>query len=523
MDRLHKVGALWILAFCVFLGARPGPGVIISDVSEHPAHGSERFPSLQEYGLPANLFEEYREGIDDVVESHFDEVARLIRQARSRGATRRVLQAADDSFRRQDFEQTIRHLEEAIELDPESVVLQVSLGELYVRTRRYPEALALASALVARASSSAQAFDILGQAYFGLAQPDEAIPAFKRVIQSAPDRAIGYHHLANVFFQQGRREVAVRLYERALEIEPELLEAWLRSGVLLVELGRYPEAVEHAERALDLRANDAFAHSILGNASLGMGDHAAAERHYREAVRIRPGFVYFRELLGRLYLKTERNNQAAELYRAILTEHPAHRRSHRALAQCYDRQEKPALAEYHRGVFAFAEQDPERALGHYRQAIQHDPSLIGAYLDMAAILIQRQNFDAAFSMAAKALELDDRSGLAHSLKGRILEAQGQWEPAVGELARAVVLTPDLASSYRSLGRCHAALGHDEQAVQAYQKAIERSPRDVEALIGLAALYMSQERDTAEAMRLAEQAAVVDPANPRVISALGRAY
>ncbi len=66
---------------------------------------------------------------------------------------------------------------------------------------------------------------------------------------------------------------------------------------------------------------------------------------------------------------------------------------------------------------------------------------------------------------------------AHSLKGRILLAQGRNEEAVAEYERALALDPSNVDAAAGLGFDYGALGEFDKSVEYFDKAIRASPHD----------------------------------------------
>ncbi|HEY7552379.1 MAG TPA: winged helix-turn-helix domain-containing protein [Hyphomicrobiaceae bacterium] len=72
---------------------------------------------------------------------------------------------------------------------------------------------------------------------------------------------------------------------------------------------------------------------------------------------------------------------------------------------------------------------------------------------------------------------------AYRLRGSLLRARGEWEPAVKALQHALVLNSDYAEARAELGRVKIELGLAEEALDDIRKAIALSPTDSASLAG----------------------------------------
>ena len=100
----------------------------------------------------------------------------------------------------------------------------------------------------------------------------------------------------------------------------------------------------------------------------------------------------------------------------------------------------------------------------------------------------------------------------------------QIEAMVARLEARLRENPDDAEGWKLLGRSYAAMGRFPQAVAAYAKAAERSPRDAQLLADFAdALAMARgQRLEGEPEQLVERALELDPKNLKALALSGTA-
>ena len=126
------------------------------------------------------------------------------------------------------------------------------------------------------------------------------------------------------------------------------------------------------------------------------------------------------------------------------------------------------------------------ALGHFDEARRHDPTLRGVDYQRALTLLKLGEYDEAAQAARRSVENGEESGNAHALLGLIALERARGSGAVsaaGEEIQRHVENARQADPLNPmplyvLAEFHRAAGEPAQAVDAYQRALERvSPSD----------------------------------------------
>ncbi len=146
-----------------------------------------------------------------------------------------------------------------------------------------------------------------------------------------------------------------------------------------------------------------------------------------------------------------------------------------------------AYTLYLKGRFfynAFRESDVKRSLDLYRQALAEDPGYARAYAGIADSWIHMADdwlspddaYPRAKEAAEKALELDASLAEAFTSIGKVLGwYEWDFEGAVQELERAIVLNPNYAEAHFTLGSVLPCLGRLDQAIPEIRRALELDP------------------------------------------------
>ena len=132
----------------------------------------------------------------------------------------------------------------------------------------------------------------------------------------------------------------------------------------------------------------------------------------------------------------------------------------------------------------------------------------------AQAYIDADRLSEAEKVTSTALAAFENEGWAHGSHARALLAMGEPAKAVGELDRAVELSPDDASLYALRGDATREVGSSEDAKTNYEKALRLDPGQPRALSGFVALLI----DTGDFTRAAEIIEQMDKAKVRDLRA-----
>ena len=145
-----------------------------------------------------------------------------------------------------------------------------------------------------------------------------------------------------------------------------------------------------------------------------------------------------------------------------------------------------------------------------KEAIALDPNYPAAYRFLGtshfidiwtkATDSPRRSMGEAIKYLKKAISLDPLYGDAHSFLGFVLIFGRQYDKAVAEVEKGVVLCPGSANSYMYLANVLRCVGRPEEAIQAYEKSLRMnpfSPSNVNYGLAVAYLFTGQCKEAVE--------------------------
>jgi tetratricopeptide (TPR) repeat protein len=259
-----------------------------------------------------------------------------------------------------------------------------------------------------------------------------AIRASEAAEREVPDDAIVHEQMGLEKEQVGDLEGAIAEAQRAADLLPSSAANWTRLGVMLAERQRPAEALTAFQRAVQLDSHNVWSLRSLALAETMLGQNKNAIGHFRQALALNPRYGLGWLGLGTVLEQDGRKAEAAECFRAAMTNRVS--RPHDLVV----------LARFCRSRGWFAE-----AAAKYDDAIVLAP------------------WDATLRMDA----------------GRNLSAWGHHEDAATQYASVLKLAPALEPAHLELGLALMRLGRNPEAFAEFEWVLARDPGNAPALDG----------------------------------------
>jgi tetratricopeptide (TPR) repeat protein len=287
------------------------------------------------------------------------------------------------------------------------------------------------------------------------------------IFQQAQDATVKFNRAVELQ-QQGKFEEAAAEYRAALAIKPDYVDAQANLGVVLARLGKYDESVAAYESALKLAPQLTPILLNLGIAHYRAGKFDQAGAAFKRLLEQRPDVTQARQLYGLSLVALGRDEEAVN-----------------QLEQTIDAAPPDAAVLYSLGL---------------------------AYLRLG-----KAGFRATLERLAAFPE--GRPAL-HLLQGQAFLRDQEFEKALEELQSAAKLNTDLPRLHFSTGLAHYQLGHNKEAVTAFEEEAKRSPQDYATIYYLAAA-LEKDGNADSARERVAAALKLDPQSPEANGLLGR--
>lgn len=206
---------------------------------------------------------------------------------------------------------------------------------------------------------------------------------------AAVERCAQAYHLGVEQFKAGEFARAEQHLKEAIGHKHGLAEAHFYLGLIYRTQTLLDDAGDELLLATAFKPDFAEAWFYLGVIALDHHDYDDAINNFSAALRIRPDYAEVYNSLGMLCMQRKQFREAAAHFRRATELKPR-------FALAYSNLAHVMLREYF---------DPDAAYGYVRKALELDPQLVGAHVNLAVILQFQGRCEEALAASARALEL----------------------------------------------------------------------------------------------------------------------
>ncbi|XP_073949903.1 stress-induced phosphoprotein 1 [Choristoneura fumiferana] len=386
-----------------------------------------------------------------------------------------------------NYEEAIKCYAAAIALDPNNHVLYSNRSAAFAKAGRYDEALEDAEKTVTLNPKWGKGYSRKGSALAFLGRFDEAVAAYKTGLKHEP----GNQQLVSGLEEVRGQAAMLKDFLQRLENDPETKE-WLKDPEymkLVMAIASNPFDTRNLAKNKDKRFPKTLGHYLGINLKgtewpMPMDvDPPAPEK------------------------KPSPPPEKQEPPKPKYDDLPENRRL--------------ALEEKDSGNECYKKKEFDNAISHYRKAIEHDPSDITFYTNMAAVYFEQKEYEKCVKECEKAIEIgrENRADFkliakAFTRLGNAYKKMEQWklaktyfeksmsehrtpeiktllsevEKRIVEEERKAYIDPVKAEQEKELGNEYFKKGDYSTAVKHYTEAVKRNPDDPKLYSNRAACY-----------------------------------
>ncbi|KAF7283191.1 hypothetical protein GWI33_001192 [Rhynchophorus ferrugineus] len=389
---------------------------------------------------------------------------------------------------------------------------------------------------------------------------DEAVQYYSEAIKLDPTNAVLFSNRSAAYAKAQQYELSLNDAEKAIQLKPDWGKAFSRKGTALAYLGRIDEAIETYEKGIQLDPNNSQLKEGLAEVK---AQKASEEKSFPNIfsspdlmakLRANPKTAAYLNdpeylaLLAQLQSNPQAMQSKIQDPRILITlgvlmgininaDEPMETESTYTPPPPQKSEPKPtpkkepesdlpenkraAKAEKELGNACYKKKEFTGAINHYNKAIEHDPTDITFYNNLAAVYFEQKEYDlcikecergieigrenrADFKMIAKSLM---RIGNAYKKKKDYNNARVYYEKSMSEHRTPEIRTllsevekiikeeekkayvnPELAEKEKEIGNDLFKKGDYATAVKHYTEAIKRNPDDPKLYSNRAACY-----------------------------------
>jgi tetratricopeptide (TPR) repeat protein len=374
----------------------------------------------------------------------------------------------------------VEYLNEAVKLDPKNAAAYAKLAEIYDTNGNNAQAIVNYDKAVTIDSEFTAAYLPLGMAHAEAKNYVEAEAYLAKAEAAGIASNEARMARADIFAKQGRNQEALDMLDRVIAAEPANASAVFLRASMMDRSGKADEAIAGYQKVTQIDPNNSGAWYELGVAAYNKGDYTGALNAYQNVVRIEPANYAAQANLASTYRQLERYAEANAAYKAA---EPGYTKS-------------PDL--YSEWGFCLGKTNEwDKAVARLLTARDLEPTAVDntnlgwAYYNAAKVDKKAGNEEAAkakFELARTylntAVQQDPKLDAAYMNLGSTSNELGDHEKAVESLNKAVELHPNWVIALNQLGLGYRGMNNLTAALQAFNTAVSVDGNYVNGLFNL---------------------------------------
>ena len=444
-------------------------------------------------------------------------------------------------------------LRDLLARDPDEGQALEQLSQILIDSGKTQDAIDLLKQ-AAVDSSSADVYDLLGDAYTQAKDYPNAEGAYRNAVEQDPDDPGHRHGLANALTAENKYAEAAEQYKKLTDLEPGTADNHLRLAELYRRLGQFDDAQKSLEQAkqlqpgsLEVLYNQALLYedqNRYDDAAKVLNDAIAGTKKQAGPTANPSALAILYDELGRDYRKQENYPAAIQTYQEMAKLGPeSEKRAQMLLIETYrdsrniDRaiaENKNAIAESPSDAtltimlaMLYGEKpDPAQATQILHGLLHGNSDDQEIYLDMARVEQRGKKYSDAEQSAQKAEGIaQDQSDKqsAWFMLGAIYSSEKKFDLAEVEFRKLIDANPNNASALNFLGYMLADRGiRLDEAVSLIERAVKEEPGNSAYLDSMGWAFYKQNK-LAEAQDYLQKAVGGEGHDPTILSHLGDVY
>lgn len=323
-----------------------------------------------------------------------------------------------------------------------------------------------------------RAYRGLGTIYRALGDLEQVEAAYTRGLEREIDsenKVILYTNRGQVYADNGDLELALSDFNEALRLDPTYARGYASRCKTYRLKGELDMALADCNKALEVDPDYAWAYSQRGLVYKDRDELDEALADYDRATRISPDYAWPYNHRGAIFADKGKMDEALEQFSKAI--------------ELFSDPKDQAVAYRNRCNTYRLKKDFDRALTDCDQATELDPTNILAYDHRASIYRYNGDYDKAIEQLGIAIELEP-TAKRYGKRGLVYSEAGNYQAAITNYEKAIKLAPGYATAYNNLAWLYADTLETnlEEALELAQRAVELKPESPNYLDTLAWTY-----------------------------------
>jgi tetratricopeptide (TPR) repeat protein len=431
----------------------------------------------------------------------------------------------------------------ALQMNPKYVEALTGLGNLLRKQGKLPEGTAKLEEAVKYGPKDAPAVYSLGQAYLKDKRYDEALTVFRRGTLLKQWRELFLDGMGLALEGKGDLKQAEEILIRARETNPNSLRVRLDLGGFYQRKKIPVLAAPEFGKAAELDPKNAETHFLYGKALVGMNEFNAGLAAYMKAIEVDSTYAPAYLESGRLFYRANRPTDAAERFRAYSSLKPDDPEAYldlgRALAKSRDPNDRrEAVVALERAnelkpndagvlsqlckLYYELPDEKENAIKYCDLYASLADTLLTPEenLRVGTLYVSQGDSTQAVEHLTRALAADSTLRKEASFQlGFMFFARKDFASAIPYFEQTLKVDSTSLSALLNLGLCRSAVQDRAGALEVWRRAIAVNPKEVRAMVWVAQTLVTLD-SLPDATEMYQRAIAADSANTDALRGAG---
>jgi putative PEP-CTERM system TPR-repeat lipoprotein len=331
-----------------------------------------------------------------------------------------------------------------------------------------------------------------------------AAVAFKKAIESDQNYFEARYQLGLAYTAQGKYESAEKELLKVLKLNPSYEETHIALAKVYLGLLKPEEALKEVNLYLNKTGDNPEAYEVAAAAYAVRKDYEKAEEYLNKSLRMFPQRISSKIILSDIYLSGKKISQSEALINEVLNADSSNKKALYILARIRQMQGRT-----------------EDVINVYQKIVDTDPKEITAQFEQVLTYLEIKKIESAKAVVDRMKKTNKERPEIPYLMGLISYYEGKIDDAMVFFHESVKKA-SIPGAYYYLGLCNFQKRSWEQAINEFQKVIDKRPDMVQPHLLLAMTHLQKGRAD-ETEREAKKVLTLDEKNAFAHNLLGSAY
>ena len=410
-----------------------------------------------------------------------------------------------------DIESAENLFKKALQLGPDSVEPRLNLAKVFLQKKNFSQAKSYLQEVISMDDKQIEAYYLLANIETRQGDREAALAVYQQIIQVDSTQLQAFYMSGILQMDLGNLDAAKISVDKLLASFSDRPEGSRLNGLLLYRQGNYEEAKVALETSL-ISQQHLLSYFFLGLSYYGLEQYELALNQFQKALDLNPGFERSRVLVAMTLLKQKRLDDAIIEIQKVLRVNPNNAYAHNILGSAYladGQYDKgmaeleaateldPTLADAHmkRGIFHLAKGQGAEGEADLVKAVAAAPEVLNGRLMLVTHYLRQKNYSAAIQNLQDGMDGSKADALLNNYLAAAYFSQKKPEMAIAALQVAKQVNPEYLTPYFNVASYYASQSEYNKAIAEYQLVVTKDSQNIRALLGIAALYNVQGKET----------------------------